>query len=90
MPHVVIPTQIIVQLPNDVQPPQWNAPVLMSLANVVVNESGTVIYQPAYSQRPMASDEFTAENLSAINAQLLKLGLQITKIGGNDAATNPE
>lgn len=80
MPNLYIPTQIVIQLENQIQPPQWNAPVLIAGANVVTNDAGQAIYQPAYNQRPMSAEEFDADNLAAINARLNQLGLEIRKL----------
>lgn len=88
MPNLYIPTQIVIQLENQIQPPQWQAPVLIAGVNVVTNDAGQALYQPAYSQRPMSSEEFDEGNLAAINAQLGQLGLEIRKVEVADDAAN--
>lgn len=77
--NVYIPTQVIIQLENQIQPPQWGAPLLIAGANVVTNDQGQLIYQPAFTQRPVAEEEFTEEMIQTLNMQLNKLGLVIQK-----------
>lgn len=77
---IFVPVQIIVQLDNAVQPPQWNAPVLLGGANVVTDQAGSAIYQPAFTQRPMAASDVTDEMLVALSAKLAELGLQVSRI----------
>lgn len=90
MPSAFISTQVIIQLDNQVQPPQWGAPVIISGANVVTDQTGQLLYQPAHMQRPMGADEFTPETLSALNAQLGKLGLEIRKVEAAHDTANPD
>ena len=79
MPSLYIPYQVIIQLPNSIQPPHWEAPVLLAGAQVVTDVDGNPVYQPAHQQRPMADDEFGPEMLDAINGQLAKLGMVLSK-----------
>ena len=84
MPSLFVPYQIILQLPNNVQPPHWEAPALIAGAHVITNDEGILIYQPAHQQRPIAAEEFTPGLLEAINTQLVHLGLTLNQIVEND------
>ena len=84
MPSLFVPYQIILQLPNNVQPPHWEAPALIAGAHVITNDEGISIYQPAHQQRPVAAEEFTPALLEAINTQLVHLGLTLNRIVEND------
>lgn len=76
-----VPTQFIVQLLNDIQPPQFGgAPALICGAHVVVDVEGKPLYAPAYMQKPAGSYDFTPEILEAINTQLAKVGLVLSKV----------
>lgn len=93
MPSAFVPVSFVIQLDNQIQPPQWNAPVVITGANVVTNAAGALVYQPAFTQRPMSEEEFTPEYLQAINSQLNKLGLQMTRVeaaGGANVPANPQ
>ena len=75
-----IPTQFVVQLENTLQPPQWGVPALLCGVHVIVDDTGTTLYQPAYTQRPAAGADITDDYMQAINAQLAKVGLQLSKV----------
>lgn len=75
-----IPTQFIVQLLNDFQQPQWGAPALICGAHMVIDGQGQPLYQPAYMQKPAGAEDFTPEVLEAINTQLAKVGLVLSKV----------
>lgn len=80
MAAVFIATKIVIQLENQVQSPQWGAPLLLEGANLVLDADGKAVYAPAYIQRPMAGDEFDESTLQGLNSQLAKLGLEIRKV----------
>lgn len=84
MPNVFVPSQIVIQLENQVQTPQWGAPVVISGCNIVTDKLGNPLMQPAFSQRPMAEDEFTEEYLQAINSQLMKLNLKLSRVESSE------
>lgn len=73
-------TQVLIQMPNEFQPAQWGAPVLIAGVHVVTGPDGAPVHPPAHIQRPMASDEFTPERIEQINTQLASLGIQITPL----------
>ena len=75
-----IPTQFVLQLPNDLQPPQWGAPALLCGVSVVVDGTGKPIYQPAYVQRPIGQADITPEILEALNTQLAAIGYHLAKV----------
>ena len=75
-----IPTQFVLQLPNDFQPPQWGAPALLCGVSVVVDGTGKPIYQPAYVQRPIGQADITPEILEALNTQLAAIGYHLAKV----------
>lgn len=73
-------TEVVVQLENQVQPCKFKAPVLVKGLNIVVDDSAKVVYESADMVRPMATADFSDEIIQAINSQLSKLGLELTKI----------
>lgn len=75
-----VPTQFVVQLLNDFQPPQWGAPVLICGAHLVIDDKGQPLYQPSYRQQPAGNSDFTPEILEAVNTQLAKVGLVLSKV----------
>lgn len=75
-----VPTQFVVQLANNFQPPQWGAPALICGVQVVVDGAGNPLYQPAYQQRPVGAVDFTPEILESINHQLKTVGLVLSKV----------
>ena len=79
MPALFVATKVFVQLDNPLQPPQFQAPVMLEGANIVVDDNGNTLYQPAFIQRPMAKEEFTDQTLSDLNAKLGLLGLELVR-----------
>lgn len=75
-----IPTQFVLQLPNDFQPPQWGAPVLLCGLSVVVDDAGKPVYQPAYIQRPISQADLTPDILQALNNQLAAIGFKLERV----------
>ena len=73
-------TEVVVQIENQVQPCKFKAPVLVKGLNIVVDDSAKVVYESADMVRPMATSDFSDEIIQAINSQLGKLGLELTKI----------
>lgn len=73
-------TEVVVQIENQVQPCKFKAPVLVKGLNIVVDDSGKVVYESTDMVRPMATSDFSDEIIQAINSQLSKLGLELTKI----------
>lgn len=69
-----------IQFPNPVQPPQWGAPVTLTQVGLVVDEKGSPLYQPAYSQMPAAASDITDELLAQLQTQLAAVGLAVTRI----------
>lgn len=68
-----------VQFQNPVQPPQWNAPVLLTQAALVVDSNGNSVYQPAFSQMPAAPTDITDEILVQLQAALEAIGLKVER-----------
>ena len=77
--NVLAITEIVIQLENQVQPCRFKAPVVVKGLNIVVDDKSTVVYEPAEMIRPMASLDFNDEIIQAINHQLSKVGLHISK-----------
>ena len=76
---VFITTQIVIQLPNDLQPPQWGAPVLVAGLHVVLGDKQTPIFHPAHVLRPVGASDIDDAILQSINSQLAKLGLAMVR-----------
>lgn len=74
-------THFSVQLKNDLQPPQWGAPVVVSGLHVVLDDQGKQMFNPAHVARPIGGDDLTPETMEAINSQLLTVGLRLSKVG---------
>lgn len=72
--------QVVLHIPNQVQPAPFGAAAVASQAVIVTNDAGQVVGQPAYTQMPLIPEDFTEEFLATINAQLLTLGLTLSKI----------
>lgn len=85
-----IPKRVVIQLPTRLGKPKFGAPVLAEGVFVITNEAGAAVYPPAPSCRPLAADEMTPELLGLVNAQLIRLGLVLTKLGGPDDAPTPD
>lgn len=77
---VFVISQFVVQIENNFQPPQWGAPVLIGGVQVVVDATGNPVYQPAYQNKPVGAADFTPEVLEAVNHQLAKVGLTLSKV----------
>lgn len=82
MKRAIVPINIVIQLDNPVQQPAYGAPVLMTAANMLVDEAGASVYQPAHTQMPAAPEDFGDDMLQAINHKLRPLGLRIERDGG--------
>lgn len=82
MKRAVIPINIVIQIDNQMQPPAYGAPVLMTSITTVVDASGATMYQPAHTQLPATPEDFTDDMLQAINNKLRPLGLRIERDGG--------
>lgn len=80
MQRHTIPVSLTVQFPNEVQPPQWDAPVLMMHASVVTNAAGQVAYPPAFTQVPAAESDITEEVLAVLSRQFSAIGLTLTRV----------
>lgn len=72
-------TDIVIQISNQVKAQKYNAPMLVLGQNVLTDETGKILYEPAPMERPLASEDFSEELLLAINTQINQLGLRIIK-----------
>lgn len=84
MQRYTIPVNLTVQFPNEVQPPQWDAPVLIMQASVVTDINGQAVYQPAFTQVPAAESDITDEMLARLQHQLAAVGLTVTRTNPGD------
>lgn len=75
-----IPTQLVVQLDNNIQPPQWGAPVILGGVTLILDQAGNTMYQPAYVQRPVSAADITPDILQATNNQLAAIGLKLERV----------
>ena len=71
---------LTVQFPNPVQQPQWGAPVLLTQVGLVVDDKGTPLYQPAFSQMPAAPTDITEEILVELQTALEAIGLKVERV----------
>lgn len=69
-----------IQFPNPIQPPQWEAPVLITQASVVVGEDGNAVYQPAFTQVPAAKSDITDDVLAQMQVLMAALGLSVSRL----------
>ncbi len=72
-------TQLVVQFANPVQPPQYDAPVLITSASMVVAANGANAYPPVYQMEPAISTDITDELLSVLNERMSAIGLQVIR-----------
>lgn len=79
MQRQTIIISLTVQFQNPVQPPQWDAPVMLTQASLVVDAGGQPVYPPAFSQVPAASSDITDDMLAHLQVQLAAVGLTVAR-----------
>lgn len=79
MNRTTIVTQLVVQIDNEVQPPQYGAPVLMGTVTLVTTPGGQQAYQPAYRVEPAVPEDVSDDLLAVLNVKLGALGLEVTR-----------
>lgn len=71
--------QIMIQLENAYQPPQFGAPVLMTEINVVKDGENKPVYQPSFITKIAVPADITDELVAAINERFSAIGLEVKR-----------
>lgn len=71
--------QIMIQLENAYQPPQFGAPVLMTEINVVKDGENKPIYQPSFITKIAVPSDITDELVAVLNERLAAIGLTVAR-----------
>lgn len=90
MPRQSIISNLTVQFPNNIQPPQWGAPVLITQICVITDANGNALYQPSYQAMPASAEDISDEMLAALQQQLAAVGLTVARTGAGPATATGE
>lgn len=80
MARQTVIANVVIQLENSLQPPQFGAAMLFSQFSVLVGADGKPVTTPAYSPMPVDVDDINDDILNALNEQLSRVGLFLGRL----------
>ena len=86
--RITLLSGITINIPNSLQISSEPFRVLMTSAQLIVDDKGQQIGDHVRQQQPMIASDLAPEVLIAINAQLQYLGFSLTPICAREVATD--
>jgi len=81
MARQTVIANVVIQLENSLQPPQFGAALIFSQFTTLIGADGKPITTPAFSPIPVDADDMTDDLVAAMNEQLARVGLFIGRLG---------
>lgn len=90
MARQTVIANVVIQLENSLQPPQFGAALVLSQFTMLVGADGKPTTTPAFSPIPVDADDMTDDLVAAMNEQLGRVGLFIGRLGTASTAQDGE